>query len=332
MNSSPLVSVCIANYNGETILNECIDSILGQDYKNFEIIVHDDNSTDNSLDILKVYQDKVTIIKSDENVGFCISNNRMVDAANGQYLLLFNNDALLEETGISSLISAIEQGNFGILTLVQKDYLTNEIIDSGRDLDIFLNPIPREKEKNAVQSVMTVHGACLFISTDLWYKLGCFPTFFKSVAEDLFICLEAIANGFEVGSVNTSYYLHRNGHSFGGGGVGDTGLNTSYNRRYLSERNRLLIMQQLFPGLFKSIIYFQIIVLLSEGVILSLIKLNKNILTRIYFKAIVDFFKLKKSFIGRKLSNQLPNKFIWNLEFIPYKLSLLVKYGIPEIK
>lgn len=332
MNSVPLVSVCIANYNGESILDECIESILAQNYPNIEILVHDDNSTDRSLERLEAWQDILIVIKSDVNVGYCISNNRMVDLAKGKYILLFNNDATLEETGVSSLVSAIEQENYGILTLVQKDSQTNEIIDSGRDLDILLNPIPREKERRHIQSVMTVHGACLFISKDLWERLGGFPTFFKSVAEDLLLCLEAIAGGMKVGSVNTSYYLHRNGYSFGGGGVEKTGLVTSYNRRYLSERNRLLIMNMTFPSIWKILIYFQIIFLFLEGVILSLLKFNKDIFIKIYIKAIYDYFKLKKKIANRYLSNKLPKHFLLKLKFMPYKLSLLVKYGIPTIK
>ena len=94
---APLCSICIANYNGEGIISDCLDSIYHRKrHRTFEIIVHDDASTDNSVQYLRKHYPQVTIIESDVNVGFCISNNRMVDRARGEYVLLLNNDAAVE--------------------------------------------------------------------------------------------------------------------------------------------------------------------------------------------------------------------------------------------
>lgn len=91
----PLISVCIANYNGEKFLSECIESVLNQVASpHFEIIVHDDASTDASLEQIARY-DNIKLIRSPENVGYCVANNRMAEAAFGEYLLLLNNDAVL---------------------------------------------------------------------------------------------------------------------------------------------------------------------------------------------------------------------------------------------
>ncbi len=59
-------SVIIVNYNNAKYLEECINSILNQSYKNKEIIVVDDKSKDNSLEILKRYKKKITIINSNK--------------------------------------------------------------------------------------------------------------------------------------------------------------------------------------------------------------------------------------------------------------------------
>ena len=58
------VSVIIANYNNATFLEDCINSVIKQSYKNLEIIVVDDNSTDDSLKVLKKYKKKITLIKN----------------------------------------------------------------------------------------------------------------------------------------------------------------------------------------------------------------------------------------------------------------------------
>jgi glycosyltransferase involved in cell wall biosynthesis len=73
--NTPVVSVCIANFNGESIIADCIDSVLRQkNAPEFEILVHDDASSDASLEVLKKY-DSIRLIQSSENVGFCITVN-----------------------------------------------------------------------------------------------------------------------------------------------------------------------------------------------------------------------------------------------------------------
>ena len=102
--STPVISVCVANYNGEDIITDCIESILGQkNAPKFEILVHDDASTDDSLKILAQFE-SVQVIESAENMGFCISNNRMAAAARGEFILLLNNDARASSIANSSLI------------------------------------------------------------------------------------------------------------------------------------------------------------------------------------------------------------------------------------
>ena len=67
---NPLVSILIANYNNENYLTKCLDSVLNQKYKKIEIIVVDDYSNDNSLNILKKYKNSITIIKNKKKTKF----------------------------------------------------------------------------------------------------------------------------------------------------------------------------------------------------------------------------------------------------------------------
>ncbi|MGH8213193.1 MAG: glycosyltransferase family 2 protein, partial [Rhodanobacteraceae bacterium] len=86
--AAPACSVCIANYNGAHMLAECIDSVLAQEGEvPLEIIVHDDASTDNSIELLRNRYPQVEILASNDNVGFCVGNNRMVAHARGEYVL-----------------------------------------------------------------------------------------------------------------------------------------------------------------------------------------------------------------------------------------------------
>src|SRR5688572_14579783 len=100
----PVCTVCIANYNGEELLGPCIESILTQDCEfPVEIIVHDDASSDGSVALLRSLYPQVDVIASASNVGFCVSNNRMVEKARGEFILLLNNDAALAGDALRSL-------------------------------------------------------------------------------------------------------------------------------------------------------------------------------------------------------------------------------------
>ena len=62
----PKVSIIVVNYNNAKYLDNCVNSVLNQSYKNKEIIVVDDKSQDNSIDILKKYKRKIKVIRNDK--------------------------------------------------------------------------------------------------------------------------------------------------------------------------------------------------------------------------------------------------------------------------
>ena len=68
-----LISIAMCTYNGERFLNEQISSILEQTYRNFELVIVDDNSKDNTINIIKEYQSKdnrIKLFQNNENIGF----------------------------------------------------------------------------------------------------------------------------------------------------------------------------------------------------------------------------------------------------------------------
>ncbi len=89
--SSPLVSIIIPTYNRAWVIREAVDSVLGQTYRNFELIVVDDGSTDNTLDILESYGNDITVIQQ-ENQGVSSARNTGVAAAKGEYIAFLDSD------------------------------------------------------------------------------------------------------------------------------------------------------------------------------------------------------------------------------------------------
>jgi GT2 family glycosyltransferase len=210
----PACSICIANYNGAGVIGPCLESIYSQDFHlPLEIIIHDDASTDTSVDFIRNHFPDVTLIVGERNIGYCVSNNRMVSLARGRYILLLNNDAVLHRDAIRTLYEYAErQPGPAILGLPQYDMQTGELIDRGSLFDLFLNPVPNlDRDRMDVGMVM---GACLWMPRGLWDELGGFPEWFGSLAEDLYLCCIARLRGYPVRVLPESGFDHWVGMSF----------------------------------------------------------------------------------------------------------------------
>lgn len=332
----PVVSVCIANYNGEHLLVDCIDSVLAQDGDAaIEIIVHDDASSDASVRLLREHYPQVELLASDHNVGFCIANNRMVEVARGQYILLLNNDAALFRDAIATLLAqASAQQSEGILTLPQYDWQDGALVDRGCLLDPFYNPVPNlDAERNHVAYVI---GACLWIPRELWHDLGGFPEWMESIAEDMYLCCHARLRGLSVRVTRTSGYRHRQGTSFGGNRVHSQRLRPTWRRRRLSERNKTLVLTMCTPApLIYGLLPLHCALLAVEGILLTLLSTDSRILREVYAPAALSPIRYRKRLSGMRRDMQ-GSRTVSRMDYcrgfrlLPYKLILLLRHGLPR--
>ena len=102
------VSIIIINYNGKNLLETCLESLFKIDYTNFEVILVDNNSTDNSIEFITKNYPSIIIIKLDSNQGFAEPNNIASKIAKGKYLLFLNNDTIVTPKFISKMVEAME--------------------------------------------------------------------------------------------------------------------------------------------------------------------------------------------------------------------------------
>ena len=105
--SDKLVSICIPTYNGGRFIRETLESIKAQTYKNIEVIVTDDCSKDETLDICSEY-DFVKIFHNEERQGLVGNWNRAVSKASGYYIKLIGQDDLLAPESIEKQVNALE--------------------------------------------------------------------------------------------------------------------------------------------------------------------------------------------------------------------------------
>lgn len=340
MNSSspPVVSVCIAHFNGIELINACIDSVRQQDCDfDVEIIVHDDASTDDSVQYVREHHPDVRLIESAENVGFCVANNRMAAVATGEFLLLLNNDAELFPDALRTLyLAAREHPDGAVLGLPQFDRATGELVDRGCWVDPFLNPIPTLEPRQ--DDVAMVIGACMWVPKAVWDALGGFPEWFGSIGEDLYLCMVARLGGYPVRVPDKSGYRHRIGASFGGGKVADGRLYSTFRRRALSERNKTFVMAIAFPAPSMQVMLpLHLTLLLLEGVLLSMLKLDSRYLWQIYLPVLGALIRHHKEWRIERCKAQkerllAQGKFFAVFDWVPYKLRMLVQHGLPKLK
>ena len=334
----PLCSVCIANYNGVALLADCLDSVLAQNGDlEFEIIVHDDASTDGSVAWLRERYPQIELLASKENVGFCVSNNRMVEYARGEFVLLLNNDAALFPDALATLRRCADQQTpKGILTLPQYNWQTGELVDRGCLLDPFCNPVPNLDAARV--DVAMVPGAGLWIPRAAWNELGGFPEWIESIGEDLFLCCQARLRGLPVQTTRESGYRHWQGKSFGGNKLQDGQLQSTFRRRRLSERNKTAVLFVTTPGpLMWPLLALHLTAMAMEGLLVSMINSDVRIWKEIYWPAIT--LPLREFGILRTRRGQLQSTrrgglriYLQPVVFLPQKILLLLRHGMPKIR
>lgn len=100
----PKISIIIPAYNSEKTIKKCIDSVLSQSYKDWELIIINDGSTDNTSYICKVYENNPQIIVlQQENSGVSVARNRGLNYCSGEYVIFLDSDDYLQDEGLSAI-------------------------------------------------------------------------------------------------------------------------------------------------------------------------------------------------------------------------------------
>lgn len=119
MPSIPTLSVCIPTYRGEAYLGAAIESVLAQDYLDFELVVIDDNSPDQTAAIVSNYRDdRIRYIKNQINLGPEGNWNRCLEEARGKYVKLLPQDDVLAPTCLMQQVEILEQDSNESVALV----------------------------------------------------------------------------------------------------------------------------------------------------------------------------------------------------------------------
>ena len=150
------VSIIIPHYNHYTILKECIDSLIRIDFNDYEIIVIDNNSSDNSAQKIKKEFPQIVLHQLNENIGYAGACNKGAKISNGEYLLFINNDTIHDLNFLKILFKKIKSNDK--IAAVQpkvKNIKDKEYFDyagaSGGYIDYLVFPFSRGRIFNTIE-------------------------------------------------------------------------------------------------------------------------------------------------------------------------------------
>ena len=235
MSENQLVSVIVLNYNAGELLMNCIESIKKSAYKNLEIIVVDNISTDKSQKICKEKYPDIKLIQNNENFGYCEGNNIGIREAKGDYIIILNPDTIVESSWIEELISAYNK--FGDGLYQPKFFSLDEKLvlqSTGNMLHIFGFGFARDKGKisdekiEAIEKINYASGTCLFTSKIVLDKIGLLDPFLFLYHDDLDLGWRAAQMGIDSFYVPKSIIYHAESYA----------LKWSAKKFYWLERNR----------------------------------------------------------------------------------------------
>jgi GT2 family glycosyltransferase len=196
--NEPKVYIVIINWNGIADTLECLSSLANLEYSNSEIVVVDNGSSDNSVNIIKEQYSKVIVIESKTNLGFTGGNNLGFSFAlenRADYVWLLNNDTVVDGKALSYLVSAasVSHDN-GIIGSVIYDYADrNRIQFAGATINWAKASSPHifTLSHNNLFEVERVNGCSMLVSNIVLKKIGLFDDNYFLYAEEVDFCVRA---------------------------------------------------------------------------------------------------------------------------------------------
>lgn len=283
--TEPFVSIIIVNYNGSHHLYECLASIQEIDYQNYDVILIDNASCDNSIDFVTQNFPWVRVVPLYKNYGFAGGSNIGAGHASGELIVFLNNDTKVKKQWLSELVKEIIKDN-SIATCGSKMFFYGgNIINHagaavtflGNAYDIGFGQEDSETFDNT-KFVGSTCGASMIIRKNVFNWLEGFDSDYFACSEDVDLCLRAWIYGFKNMYVPASIVYHKYGSTLG--------KRQSASRVYVCQKNRLI-------NILKNFEFLNVL----KGFCISIPYDSVRILIFLYRKEIKIAFSLIKAYV-----------------------------------
>jgi len=271
---SPRVSVIILNWNDYHSTAECIESLRKIHYDNYEIIIVDNDSNDNSEERLHKLYPEYRLIQTGQNLGYAGGNNRGIEAAienKSEYILLLNNDTIVSEDFLEKLIQIAEDNKDGGLyggKILYYNYpekiwyaggKINWVKGSGFSYGSTKSEILRNE--NAIP-VTFITGCMMLIRTEVVKNIGLLEEKYFLYLEDTEYSARALRNGYNLYYCPKCIIYHKR----------DISEERYEVTVYYSTRNRMIFMRENANALQRILFIIYIYSVLTIKIILWLVR------------------------------------------------------------
>tara|TARA_Y100000768_G_C23948601_1_gene668927 strand:- start:820 stop:1683 length:864 start_codon:yes stop_codon:yes gene_type:complete len=227
------ISFCIVSLNSIKLLKKCLDSIpCSVERYSYEVIVADNHSYDNTIDILREAYPKVRLIKNNRNIGYTKAMNKILKLSRGNFKVVLNPDSKLMECSISKMVDFM-RGNSMVGVVGPK------VVDSSGQFQMscrrglakpeavfsYFFGLAKKFPKNLkftgyhlnhlnedeINQVSGISGSCMLINGKLIKKIGYFDEIFSIYQEDSDFCLRSLNSGWKVFYFPKSKVMHMGG-------------------------------------------------------------------------------------------------------------------------
>jgi len=208
-------SVIIVAFNNKELLDESLRSLANQTYRDFEIILVDNNSTDGTYDFIKTNFPETLCIRSVENLGFAGGNNLGLKHAGGEYIALLNSDAVAQPTWLKNLVAAMDKHpDVGICASKMIASRTDSLDSAGDGFSANLKGYKRGEgmPSSSFDKEEYIFGACAgaaLYRRKMIDEIGFFDEDFFLIQEDTDLNFRAQLAGWRVFYVPTAVVRHK---------------------------------------------------------------------------------------------------------------------------
>lgn len=218
-----MVSISIVNWNTKDLLKKCLDSIYESSYKDFEVFVVDNNSSDSSVEIVKNQFPQVNLTANTQNLGFAKANNQAIRICHGKYILVLNPDVIIFKDTLGQMVSFMEKnpqagamgirlegpgektGYFRKYPSIPQVLFFYTMLDKLSLKNTWLrNRYWESIDTSSIIEIPQVPGACLLIRRDV----GLFDERFQLFFEDVDLCRRIKKAGWKIYYVPSIKAIH----------------------------------------------------------------------------------------------------------------------------
>ncbi|MDD3984718.1 MAG: glycosyltransferase family 2 protein [Methanobacterium sp.] len=242
----PKISIIIPNFNGVNLLKECVNSIQKQNFIFYEVIIVDNASKDNSIEYIKDNYPEFRLILNKKNLGFAAAVNQGIKVSKAEYIILLNNDVVLEMDYISNLLNCIkmDENIFSVSSKMIQYYDPSKIDDAGDEYTLFgwTEKVGNNKAPETYNKEYEIFSACAgaaIYRKKVFNEIGLFDEQFFAYMEDVDIGYRSRIYGYKNLYCPNAVVYHR----------GSSTTGSKYNRFKikLAARNNIYVPYKNMP-------------------------------------------------------------------------------------